>query len=442
MKRLFYFWEELKATFWFIPVLIITAAILLSILSIYLDTYFNVSRKGIAGYIFVASADSARSILTSLSAAMIGVAGTVFSITLVVLTLASSQFGSRLVKNFMYDRINQIVLGTYISTFIYCLIVLNSIKSTPEIEFVPVISVLIALVIALANIILLIVFIHHIAVSIQAENVISDISDSMIRHIKVLFPEKLGDQMDDVKEHEEEDAKAAYEYELEISSDKSGYLQYIDNDGLIDLVKEYDGLAELHYRPGGYLVEGIAICTIYTNKKLEEEERGKLINETLGLFVLGGSRTHQQDAEHSIHQMVEIAVRALSPGVNDPYTAVACVDNLTAVMAYLSKANFPSKYRYDDEENLRVIVVKLDFEGVLNAAFNQIRQFSASSPAVVIRLMEALITIDKVAKKDSYKKAIRTHAKMIMDMAENQFAERNDLEDLKKRSEKILPEDY
>lgn len=136
--------------------------------------------------------------------------------------------------------------------------------------------------------------------------------------------------------------------------------------------------------------------------------------------------------------MVEIASRALSPGINDPYTAIACIDNLTATMSYLAQAKFPSKHLFDEEGNLRIIADILEFEGVLDAAFNQIRQFSGGSPAVMIRLMEALITIHGFTNNESHKKSVIRHAEMVLNIGKQTIKEANDLQDLTKRAQKIL----
>ena len=195
MKKLLFFWNELKATFWFVPVLIILFSILLSTGLVYFDSIVNLPQHKLLRFFLVVSADSARSILSTISGAMIGVAGTVFSVTLVALTLASSQFGPRLIKNFMYVRLNQVVLGSYISTYLYCLFVLTTIREGSY-TFIPSLSILVAIFAAMANIVLLIVFIHRIAVSIQADKVISEISAFISTQVKVLFPEKMGEEAD------------------------------------------------------------------------------------------------------------------------------------------------------------------------------------------------------------------------------------------------------
>lgn len=426
--------KKLLSTFWFVPVIIIGISILLSVSLVSLDKFVDLSQKGWMRFFLVNSSDSARSILSTISAAMIGVAGTVFSVTLVALTLASSQFGPRLIKNFMYVRLNQVVLGSYIATYLYCLLVLNAIKDGNDYTFIPSISILVAIFAALTNIILLIVFIHQIAVSIQADKVISDISDLISKQVESLFSEKMGDELEEINDFDEALAISAFRNNITLKSAKSGYLQYIDHTALLNLLAKNDSLLELKHRSGSFLVKDAEIGQIYSNK---EWEKG-LINELLAQFVIGKTKTSQQDLEFSIHQMVEIAARALSPGVNDPFTAITCIDNLTAIMCHLAQAKFPSKYRADDDEKLRVIADVLDFEGVLDAAFNQIRQFSAGSTAVIIRLLEALVTIQNFTKREVHKNAITQHIEMVLRLGKANIKEKNDLADLERRAKFVI----
>lgn len=434
MKKIRFFWQELMATFWFFPVLMMVFSILLAIGMVYLDSLIVLPETGWTRFFLVNSSDSARTILSTISGAMIGVAGTVFSVTLVALTLASSQFGPRLIKNFMYVRLNQIVLGSYISTYLYCLLVLNAIKDGEDYTLIPSISLLVSILAAVANIVLLIIFIHHIAVSIQADKVVSDISDFIFTQVETLFPEKMGEEKDKTKDADAAAAKAGYRIRIPIKSPKSGYLRYVDSETLIDVVGELDAILELYYRPGSYLVRDKEIGMLYSDTTWEEEALEKILKQ----FVIGQTKVSQQDLEFSIHQLVEIAARALSPGINDPYTAISCIDNLTAAMCYLAKSKFPSKYRFDEEEHLRVITDRLRFEGVLDAAFNQIRQFSEGSTAVIIRLMEALTTIYEFTSEESHQAAVIRHAEMVLRTGERAIKEKNDLEDLIDRAEKIL----
>jgi uncharacterized membrane protein len=427
MTRFRYIWEELNASFWFIPTLILLFAILASSSLIYIDHLIDYSPSGFLDYLFSGSVDSARRILTVIAGAMIGVAGTVFSITLVVLTLASSQLGARMLRNFMYDKLNQFVLGTYVSTFVYCLLVLNSIRQEDNDYFVPVISVFVSIILAIAGIMLLIVFIHHISVSIHANKVISDISDSLLNNIGKLFPDELGygntRPVPDVGSIKKKSHRA------NIKCVRSGYLQSVDSDNLMGLAGKENLIIFLNFKPGGYVIKDQVISEVFSDGEISEGIPEK-INKA---FIIGKIRTPIQDAEFSIQQMVEIACRALSPGINDPFTAISCIDSLTAVICRMTSVSFPSPYRYDDNHKLRIIANSPTFGEMLDAAFNQIRNYAGGSPAVIIRLMESIVTINKFVTVDEQKKELRIHAEITMNSAERTFGEQRDLNALKDR---------
>jgi uncharacterized membrane protein len=428
MKKLQFFWEELNSSFWFVPILMLLIAIGSAIGLIYLDSRIDYFPEGILKYLLPASVDSARSMLGIIAGATIGVAGTVFSITLVVLTLASSQLGSRLVRNFMYDRLNQVVLGTYVSSFVYCLIILSSLKQHDDFKFIPAFSVFAALASAIAGIVLLVVFIHHVSMSIQSDKVISDISEAMSKSVKKLFPDEIGHK-EDKPMPDINSLKKWYAFKQNIRCKRGGYLQSVDGQGLINIAEKYDCIIILHHRPGDFLVQDMVLCDV-----LCTEECGNEVHEKIqGNFIIGKVRTPMQDAEFSIRQMVEVAARALSPGVNDPYTAIACIDNLTSIMCYLTRAEFPSPYRYDSQDKLRVIADNHTFSGMLNAAFNQIRQYAEKSPSVMIRLMEAMKAINTFTRSKNQQELVIKHAEMILKAAERTFHEPQDLDDLKER---------
>ncbi|MFO7368982.1 MAG: DUF2254 domain-containing protein [Bacteroidales bacterium] len=428
MKKQQYLWEELNASFWFVPILMLLITSGSAISFIYLDSQIQYAPEGTLKYILPASVDSARSILGIIAGAMIGIAGTVFSMTLVVLTLASSQLGSRLVRNFMYDKLNQVVLGTYVSSFVYCLIILSSLKKNESFQFIPATSVLVALALAIAGITLLIVFIHHVSMSIQSDKVISDIFEAMSKSIRKLFPEGIGHEVEK-KVPDIDSLQQKYASKLEVRCKRSGYLQSVDGHGLMSVAEENDCVIILHHRPGDFLVQDMVLCEALCKEECVKEVHERIQDD----FIIGKVRTPMHDAEFSIHQMVEIAARALSPCVNDPYIAIACINNLTSVMCYLAGVKFPSPYRYDMKDKLRVIAGNYTFSGMLNTAFNQIRQYGAGSPSVMIRLMEAMTTISKFSKNKNQQKLILQHAKMIMNAAEKTFSEKRDIEDMKKR---------
>lgn len=436
MKKLLFTWNELKATFWLVPVLILIFSVFLATGLVYLDSLVNISKNGINLLFFVSSSASARSILSTISGAMIGVAGTVFSITLVALTLASSQFGPRLIRNFMYVRLNQIVLGSYIATYMYCLLVLNTIRENDDYTFIPSISILVAILAALINILLLIIFIHRIAVSIQADHIITEISEFIMNQVENQFKKNGREELDLETDLDVELTKSKYIHASPLLAPSNGYLQYIDFDSLVEKLSELDILLQLHFRSGDHLVKKIEIGTIYAHNLIDKECLESIVNN----LVIGKGKTAQQDIEYSILQMVEIAIRALSPGINDSFTAISCINHLTAVICHLSEFEFPRKFKFDKELNLRLIADSIDFESVMGAAFNQIRQNSNNNPAVIIKLIEAMITIQTMTKKQDHKNVISKHVEMIKNLGLKTITEPYDLKDFNNRLKEIIEE--
>lgn len=434
MKKFLFYWEELKSTFWFVPTLMIALSMVLAVVLMYLDSKISVPHSGILNYLLGESIESARSVLSTISGAMVSVAGTIFSITLVALTLTSNQFGSRLIKNFMYIRLNQVVLGAYVATYLYCLLILNSISGAEDQPFIPSLSILTALFLAIVNIILLIIFIHHIANSIQVNKVISDVSMAIAKNAQVLFPEKIGEGADPEKEWNETEEKNRFSYQFELLTPKMGYLQYLDNEALLNLILEWEALLDLTIKPGDYAVEGMRIGTLHVNADLEKEKIDKIFDH----LIFGRARLSQQDIEFSINQLVEIAVRALSPGINDPFTAIMCIDNLTATVSSLAGVQFPSRFRTDEEDKLRIIAQAVTFEGVLNAAFGTIRQYSVDNIPVIIRLMEAMTIIQEFVVLPHQKQAIQRQAAMIRRQGKQCIKEEQELQQFERIAGKVM----
>ncbi|EAT12499.1 DUF2254 domain-containing protein [Bermanella marisrubri] len=430
MKKNVFFWNELKGTFWFIPSMILVTSVVLAFVLIYVDQKVMIVEKGVLQLVFVNDIASARTILSTIAGAMISVAGTVFSVTLVALTLASNQLGPRLIQTFMYVRLNQVVLGLYVSTFLYSLLVLNSIEQTQDGSFVPSISILVAIAFTVVNILMLIVFIHRIATSIQADKVIADVSTALSNQVRKLFPNSDEAEPSSNESYDLDVMKSHYKYKTSLLAAKSGYLQYVEYDSLLCELEADDELMELHYRPGGYVIEGVELATLYSDKQVSKDEIGVLLQK----FVVGAVKNAQQDLEFSIHQIVEIALRALSSGVNDPNTAITCINNLTASMCYLSSAEFPSAYMKDEKEKVRIVADTLDFEGILDASFNQIRQCSSHNAAVIIRLMEVLCIIYEFCSSKHHRQAVKKHVDMTLRLGKETLSEKNDLQDLHARA--------
>lgn len=429
------YWEDFKTNFWFIPMLILFVAIVLAILLIYLDYWVDFPNLQYLEIFSGGGAEGARSILSTVASSMMTVAGVVFSITLVALTLASSQFGPRLLRNYMKNRLNQVVLGTYVATFIYCLIILGSVSTTKEDAFIPQFSVLTAILAAVGNIFLLIVFIHQISTSIQAEYVIAEVSKELDENIRNFFPEKRASYQKERSEFIEEGMQGLNKFPKEetLKMWKSGYLQALNEEKLLSIAVEYDLLLEYEYRPGGFAIEGINLVKIHYKSDFQEV----IFDKVKSCFVFGKQRSHTNDPEYVIHQLVEIAARALSPGINDPYTAISCSDKLGAAIGYLMSREFPSRYHFDENGELRLMSNPIVFEGVVAAAFNQIRQYGRGTASVLIHLLDIFLSLSELVEDKEQIDVIRKHADIIMEAGTESLIESNDIADLKERYEKI-----
>jgi uncharacterized membrane protein len=401
------FWDRINSSFWFLPTVMMIAAIILAVGMVELDTLVQESQgiKKVA-WIWTGGSQGARTLLGVIASSMITIAGVVFSINMVVLALVSNQFGPRLIRNFRQDKGNQIVLGTFIATFVYCLLVLRKVTDANGSEFVPHLAIAASIILALANVGVIIYFIHHVAVMTQVTYVISLVSADLQNSIVNIFPEKMGEGKLENQTPTDLDLEDFDCAAFPVEARESGYLQLIDSEGMMNLTVEKGLVVHSHYRPGDFVFAGTALVSIQP-KKSEQEELAKRVR---ALFVIGQERTPLQDVEFCIHQLVEIAIRALSPGINDPHTAVSCIDHLSAGLCQIAGRKVPSRFRFDENNKLRVIADAVSFEGVVDAAFNQIRQYGQSSVAVSVRLLETLTIIAKSLVRNEDREPLRRQA--------------------------------
>ncbi len=432
--RLIRIWDQLRTNYWFMPAVLSLAATALAFVSIEADRAVKGTQVE-RWWAYQGGADGARSVLSTIAGSMITVAGLVFSITIVALTLASSQFGPRLLRNFMRDTTNQVVLGTFVATFLYCLLVLRTVRGGESNSFVPHISVAIGVLLAVASLIVLIYFIHHIAVSIQANRVVTSVSSDLLASIDSMFPERSEDEgrKKNAAITEELSSKRFIEQGGSVVANRTGYLQILDYDSLVALACEHDIILEIYYRPGHFIVQGSLAARCLPAKALTEE----LVKSINNRFLMGNERTPTQDPEFAVRQLVEVALRALSPGINDPFTAMNCIDWLSAALSRLSQREMPTMFYYDKNEQLRVIATPITFQGLVEAAFNQIRQIGRSNEAVTIRMMEALAVVIAQVHRPEDRKALGLQALMIWRGSQESLPEESDRADVAARYEEL-----
>ncbi|XKH02141.1 DUF2254 domain-containing protein [Marinobacter nauticus] len=436
MKGIFFkLWNRVRSGFWFIPTLMAGLAVVLAIVSVTLDEPVTEWLVRNLGWTFTGGAEGASAVLGIVAGSMITIAGVVFSMTLVALSLASSQLGPRLLSSFMRDTTTQVVLGTFIATFLYCLVVLRMIRRGEEFGFVPHLSVTLGVLLAAASVGVFIYFIHHVSVSIQANEVVAKTGEELIEGVNRLFPEQTGQGAPQVPaEPPDTEFFAAFEQEARpVGAKGDGYLQFIDEEALLALAIDEDLIVRLEHRPGDYVVASCPLARIWPASRVTD----RLTDRVHALFVLGHQRTADQDIEFSVNQLVEIAVRALSTGVNDPFTAITCVDHLGSAMCRLASRDMPSPYRHDRQNQLRVIAPNYTFPKILDAAFHQIRQHSRASTAVTLRLLETIAVVAGFAHRPEDRAALLRHAAMIARGARKELPEAQDRRAVRERYQAV-----
>ncbi|BAY23871.1 hypothetical protein NIES2100_36640 [Calothrix sp. NIES-2100] len=426
-------WDTLHSSYWFIPSTMAILTTALAFIMLMLD------RTGKAGlsywWSYTGGADGARSVLGAVAGSMISVAATAFSITIVALQLAASNFGPRLLRNFMQDTGNQVVLGTFISTFIYCLLILRTIHGEGDgySQFVPQLSVTCGILLAIISIGVLIYFIDHASTIIQASHIIENVSDDLDKAIDRLFPQKIGRSIP----LGQEVAEIPDNFDLVASPvivNKNGYIQAIDDEELMKIARKNNLLLRVESRPGKFIVKDSHLVMVFPGKFVNK----KLTKQINDCFILGKERSEQQDIEFPIDQLVEIALRALSPGINDPFTAIRCVDRLGAGLSRLAQKDFPSPYRYDKDHKLRAIAFGVTFEGLVDSAFNGIRQYARSDTSVTIRLLEAIENIATYTNNPKYQVVLQRHAEMILRGSQDGLPEELDRQDVQKQYDNVI----
>jgi uncharacterized membrane protein len=400
------------AAFWFLPGLIVVCSVALAVLLIEADG--RVSREFLAEHprLFGAGAEGARGMLGAIAGSMITVAGVTFSITIVALSLASSQYTPRILRNFMSDRANQAVLGVFVGVFTYCLVVMRTVRGGDEGVFVPSLSVAFAVVLGVLGISFLIYFIHHTAASIQASSIISAAAAETMAAVERLFPQEMG-HGSEVAKSELSDKELTARMWQEVRSDSTGYVQSIDVDALVGLAEEYGTVLRMECGVGDFIVEGDPLGSLALDFSPDDKAATRLNS----VFKISRFRTVEQDAAFGVRQIVDIALKALSPGINDTTTAVTCVDYLSAICARVAGRCAPDTHRYH-EGKLRVLARGATFESLLDEAFDQIRESAAGNTAVILRLFRALATVARQTADRRRLKYIAEHAARVRSLAE------------------------
>jgi uncharacterized membrane protein len=380
MTRLRNFLVMLRGLLWLIPAAITLSGAFLAYLMLTVgDTLIPVPSRRL-WWLYSGDADTARNLLSTLLSGLMTMTSLVVSVTFVILTLAANQLGPRLIAIFMADRYIQSVLGLFLGTIVYVLIVLRSLGNNLGAEGVPHIAVTVASALTLVCLFALLFYVHKIARSIIADTMVNRVATELISSVGAMMP--LADQ-----EAADEEPVIAREPIQTLSLDCSGYIQTVDYAALVAIACKHDAILRVRVRAGHFvLCNGAHVDVLIANKRLDDDAE----RAVRAAFVIGAERSPAQDLEYSVRQLVEIALRALSPGINDMFTAAAVVDRLAAALEQVVRRRTMPVYLRDAEGAVRVAADRTTYQGIVDAAFDPVRQASKDHPGLLIRIADSL----------------------------------------------------
>jgi uncharacterized membrane protein len=422
--------EALRTNLWFVASLQLVAAAVLFIATYAVDRAAYHGSITLPAWVDNGSADAARQILTALAAAIITVVGLVFSILIVALTLASTQFGPRMLRSFIRDRGVQLTLGTFVASFFYAVLTLGSVAHGSRGDFVPHFSITVCLALTLVDLGVLVYFIHHVAKSIQLPEVIAGIARDLSDAIATEFatPDERAVSIDATKVPPDIVGREG----APIAAIRSGYLQFVRYPTLAQIASDADAVIELLYRPGHFVVRGLPLAKVWPRDAVPQ------VSHALErAHVTGAHRTLRQDLSFAIDQLVEIAIRALSPAVNDTFTALTCIDWLSDGLCQLTVSWHSRRVQLDADGNVRVIAAELSYERFVGRSFDKIRQAGRGMPAVLIRQLEALARILEYAITPEQRAVLLEQAAMIFRESEESVPEALDRTDVQMRYDAV-----
>lgn len=397
-------WTMVRDSLWFVPAIWVVASAGLAFALIAVDAATpDFARR--YPLVFGGGADGARGLLSAIAGSMITVVGVTFSMTIVALQLASSQFSPRVLRTFLKDRASQMVLGSFIGAFTYAILVLRSIRAEEEgfVAFVPSLAVSGGIAFSLVALGMLVYFIHHTATRIQISTLVANIADETSSQVAASWPDG----------PEPSPPSPPGNRPGTVNADDSGYLQFLDTDALARHATE-DGLViRMEVRPGDWVQRDAPLFSVWPASGASDEIARKLLRQV----SVGNARSIEQDASFGIRQLVDVGVKAISAGINDPTSATDCIDRLGQILVAAGLRHPPHRARCDDEGEVRLIVPYRGWDEFVNLAFDQLRQYSRGNADISLAMLRGLATTAKAVPSERHA-ALHRQARLIGDAAE------------------------
>ena len=410
-----YRWDRLKVSFWFAPALMGLGAVLLAWLMYWLDGRIPNEALASSRFILAGTPGELRTALLGIATTTLATAGVVFTLLTLPLGTVAAQYGSRLLRLFLGDRITQLVLGMFVATFTYCIAAALSI---PQIEVQPEspqLTATVGLYLMLATFASLIWLVQHISTMLQAPNIAAAAGADLREVVRAEIPgvpANGGDAEGGVESRPDpqgilDTLVEAEGYPVCVSS--SGYIQYIDPETMLTLAEEKNLVIRLRHKPGHHVWPGAVVALVWPADRVDERLEGQIRRS----FRIGNGRTPTQDIEYAVNQLTEMAVRAMSPAINDPFTAMTCLDHIGDGLVTLVRQGEKTSHYYGRDDKLRLLLEPVTFGELLGAAFDMLRHASCDNASVLLRMLEKIDVIGQEAKNAEVRQALLRHVSFI-----------------------------
>lgn len=438
--RLIKFWNDLQSSYYFIPGLMVLGAILLAVITTHIDRVWDYALAKNLGWFYSNKADGARAILTTIAGSMMTVAAVTFSITMVAVTSAAGQYGPRLIGNFMRDRANQVTLGTFTSTFVYCLLILRVARTGDSggaedaiTEFVPNVSLLVAMVLTIFSVGVMIFFIHHIPETLNVGNITGNVGRKLRKEIHARFPSNIGEAEEEIPSKDEISALFETKIRHDVYGEAEGYIQAVNESAILNWAKEHKAIVRLQYRPGDFSVKGNSLMHVWFDEADDMELKDEALKSLRGTYAMGQDRNSHQNILFLADELVEILARALSPGINDPFTAINCINWFHSAMNALQSVRAPNPVRRDEDGSPRVVAFPVSFERFVSVMFDQSRPYVAADRNVCVKMLTVLTEITANCKTPEQREIMTDQIQKLKLAIEDRLLSKEERDDLGKR---------
>ena len=435
-----YRWDRLQVSFWFAPALMGLGAVLLAWVVYWLDSQIPNAVLQSSRFVLSGSPGELRSSLLNIAGTVLATAGVVFTLLTLPLSTVAAQYGSRLLRVFLGDRTTQFVLGMFVGTFVYCIAAALSIPPVDVEPEAPQLTATLGVYLMLATFATLILLVQHISTMLQAPNIAAAAGAELRDAVRATITEE-DTSGDDGKSGSETHLNAqgipaalaeTEGYPVRVRS--TGYIQFIDPDIMLTLALEKNLVIRLLHQPGHYVQSGAVVALIWPAERVDER-LDKLMRRA---FQVGNGRTPTQDLEYAVNQLTEMAVRAMSPAINDPFTAMTCLDHMGDGLAKFIRQGERGSHYHDRDGRLRLVLEPVTFEALVNAAFDMLRHASCDNASVLLHMLAVIDAIGQETKAPEARQLLLRHVGLIQ--AESQAGDliEQDRQSIERSSEAIV----